>query len=174
MQRSQFVAHHQPKYFRPTSGSRKYSSLLPRPLPDLPFQDAHLISNPLSLLPFLLLDSLPSIPRYTSIKIGFFLVVGFVCLYFGLGSFDSRLALGGFIERDPVESSVYTTSARLNPVHTAEPTVTDQESNMPSSIASIKVVEAVGKHTGTVIFLHVSSLNIPFLAFCQFLMLDSS
>jgi hypothetical protein len=40
--------------------------------------------------------------------------------------------------------------------------------SLPAAISSVKVVEAVGKHTGTVIFLHVSkSLTGPRLASCR-------
>jgi hypothetical protein len=34
--------------------------------------------------------------------------------------------------------------------------VKQEEMSLPAAISSVKVVEAVGKHTGTVIFLHVS------------------
>jgi hypothetical protein len=49
------------------------------------------------------------------------------------------------------------------------PVVVEQEAmSLPAAISSVKVVEAVGKHTGTVIFLHVSkSLTGPRLASCR-------
>lgn len=56
-------------------------------------------------------------------------------------------------------------TARVNP----PPVVVKQEEmSLPAAISSVKVVEAVGKHTGTVIFLHVSkSLTGPRLASCR-------
>jgi hypothetical protein len=58
-----------------------------------------------------------------------------------------------YISPTPGTSITSDSTAQVTP----PPVVVKQEEmSLPAAISSVKVVEAVGKHTGTVIFLHVS------------------
>jgi hypothetical protein len=49
-----------------------------------------------------------------------------------------------------------TTSGNTAQISPPSVVVKQEDMSLPAAISSVKVVEAVGKHTGTVIFLHVS------------------
>jgi hypothetical protein len=72
------------------------------------------------------------------------------------GAITSLLTLLFILYYISPTSKTTTTSDNTAQVNPPPVVVKQEEMSLPAAISSVKVVEAVGKHTGTVIFLHVS------------------